>query len=58
DGFVYVVGLSDDVAHMAGKRPNVVTFTENYSYTRYSMLLSMVDVVFGEIDHLHNKVLS
>ncbi|KAK2364780.1 rRNA 2'-O-methyltransferase fibrillarin [Trifolium repens] len=51
DGLVYVVS-SDYVAHMAGKRPNVVTITENdryYSHDR--MLLGMVDAVFGEIDH-------
>ncbi|PNX82798.1 fibrillarin, partial [Trifolium pratense] len=55
DGLVYVVGFSNDVAHMAGKRPNVVTILEKYFYTHYRMLLSMVYVVFGEIDDLPNK---
>lgn len=51
DGLVYVVS-SDYVAHMAGKRPNVVTITENGRYySHYRMLLGMVDAVFGEIDH-------
>jgi fibrillarin-like rRNA methylase len=46
---VYVVS-SDYVAHMAGKRPNVVTITGDH-YSHYRMLLGMVDAVFGEIDH-------
>jgi fibrillarin-like rRNA methylase len=54
---VYVVGFSDDVAHMAGKRPNVVTISGNFLFTRYRMLLSMVDVVFGKIDDFPNKIL-
>ncbi|XP_045805351.1 uncharacterized protein LOC123898447 isoform X2 [Trifolium pratense] len=52
DGLVYVVGNSDDVTHMEGKRPNVVTIIENdYHYCHYRMVLGMVDAVFGEIDH-------
>ncbi|XP_074322504.1 uncharacterized protein LOC141659506 isoform X3 [Apium graveolens] len=58
DGLVYVVGFSggDDVVHMAGKRENVVTIEEKYPYCHwhYRLLVGMVDVVFGEIDHCPN----
>lgn len=58
DGLVYVVGFSggDDVVHMAGKRENVVTIEVKYPYRHfhYRMLVGMVDVVFGEIDHCPN----
>lgn len=58
DGLVYVVGFSggDDVVHMAGKRENVVTIEVKYPYHHwhYRMLVGMVDVVFGEIDHCPN----
>ncbi|KAK1350666.1 hypothetical protein POM88_054615 [Heracleum sosnowskyi] len=51
DGLVYVVGLSDDVIDMAGKRPNVVTIIEKRSrHWNYHMLVGLVDVIFAEID--------
>ena len=55
DGLVYLVGFcdGDDVASMAGKRPNVVKITVKfpYSHWHYRMLVGMVDVIFAEIDH-------
>ncbi|KAL6524340.1 hypothetical protein OROHE_016011 [Orobanche hederae] len=58
DGLVYVVGFSggNDVVHMAGKRENIVTIEGKYRYCHwhYRMLVDMVDIVFGEIDHCPN----
>lgn len=52
DGLVYLVGFSDDVAHMAGKRPNVLAINGKGCYhCHYRMLVGMVDVIFAEIDH-------
>lgn len=52
DGLVYVLGLSDDVADMAGKRPNVLTTTGKCNgHFRHRMLVGMVDVILAEIDH-------
>ncbi|KAK1386711.1 putative mediator of RNA polymerase II transcription subunit 36b [Heracleum sosnowskyi] len=52
EGLVYVVGLSNDVADMAGKRPNVLTIKTKCDYHYlYRMLVGMVDVMFAEIDH-------
>lgn len=52
EGLVYVVGLSDDVADMAGKRPNVLTIKAKCPYHYpYRMLVGMVDMIFAEIDH-------
>ncbi|XP_074345625.1 putative rRNA 2'-O-methyltransferase fibrillarin 3 [Apium graveolens] len=53
DGLVYVVGFSDDdVADMAGRRPNVLTINmKGYCHVHYRMLVGMVDVIFAEIDH-------
>ncbi|KAL6580410.1 hypothetical protein OROMI_008434 [Orobanche minor] len=53
-GGIYVVGvgLSDYVAEMAGKRPNVSTVkAKGYRHYPYRMLVGMVDVIFAEIDH-------
>ncbi|XP_074335363.1 rRNA 2'-O-methyltransferase fibrillarin 1-like [Apium graveolens] len=52
EGLVYVVGLSDDVADMAGNRPNVLTIKSKLiDHYSYRMLVGMVDVIFFEIDH-------
>ncbi|KAL6525615.1 hypothetical protein OROHE_015922 [Orobanche hederae] len=58
DGLVYVMVYSngddgDDVVHMARTRENVVTITVKspYRHWHYRMLVGMVDVLFGEVDH-------
>ncbi|KAL6530577.1 hypothetical protein OROMI_028466 [Orobanche minor] len=58
DGLVYVMVYSngddgDDAVHMARTRENVATITVKspYRHWHYRMLLGMVDVLFGEVDH-------
>lgn len=53
EGLVYVVGFSENVVEMAGKRPNVLTINAKwcFSHHQYRMLVGMVDVLFAEIDY-------